>query len=245
MALAQAVNHVEGRAAFQRKLIDQPLMRSVLADLALEYEAAVAFAVRVGAAFSADDAASAALARLSVSLAKYWLTKRNPAFVYECMECHGGVGYVEETPMPRLFRESPVNGIWEGSGNVIALDVLRTLRRRPAALDAFTAELDPAAGADRAFDAAAAALQRDLSAVPEEADARRVVERMALLLQASLLLRHAPSAIADAFCATRLGADGGRLFGVLPKSADIAGILARQTPRPAPARPRATRVRRT
>jgi putative acyl-CoA dehydrogenase len=228
-ALAEAVNHVEGRAAFQRKLIDQPLMRGVLADLALEYEAAVALAVRVGAAFSVDDAASAALARLAVAVAKYWLTKRNPAFVYECMECHGGVGYVEETPMPRLFRESPVNGIWEGSGNVIALDVLRTLRREPAALDAFLGELAAAAGASRGFDEAARAFERELSATPAEADGRRIVERMALLLQGSLLLRHAPAAVADAFCATRLGLDGGRLFGILPKGGDIDGILARQT----------------
>jgi putative acyl-CoA dehydrogenase len=203
-------------------------MRSVLADLALEYEAAVALAVRVGAAFSADDEASAALARLSVALAKYWLTKRDPAFVYECMECHGGVGYVEETPMPRLFRESPVNGIWEGSGNVIALDVLRTLRREPGARDAFAAELAAASGSDGAFDAAAGAFERQLSGTPDEADGRQIVERMALLLQASLLIRHAPAAVADAFCATRLGEGGGRLFGVLPKGADVAGILARQ-----------------
>ena len=227
-ALAETVNHVEGRAAFQKKLIDQPLMRGVVADLALEYEAAVALAVRVGAAFSAEDETSAALARLSVAVAKYWLTKRNPAFVYECMECHGGVGYVEETPMPRLFRESPVNGIWEGSGNVIALDVLRTLRREPGARDALTTELAAAAGGDRRFDEAARAFGREISGAPEEADARRIVERMALLLQASLLLRHAPTAVADAFCATRLDPDGGRLFGVLPKAADVAGILARQ-----------------
>ncbi len=227
-ALAETVNHVEGRATFQKKLIDQPLMRGVVADLALEYEAAVALAVRVGAAFSAEDETSAALARLSVAVAKYWLTKRNPAFVYECMECHGGVGYVEETPMPRLFRESPVNGIWEGSGNVIALDVLRTLRREPGARDALTTELAAAAGGDRRFDEAARAFGREISGAPEEADARRIVERMALLLQASLLLRHAPTAVADAFCATRLDPDGGRLFGVLPKAADVAGILARQ-----------------
>jgi putative acyl-CoA dehydrogenase len=200
----------------------------VIADLALEYEAAVALATRVGAAFSADDEASAALARLSVAVAKYWLTKRNPGFVYECMECHGGVGYVEETPMPRLFRESPVNGIWEGSGNVIALDVLRTLRREPGALDAFAAELAATTGADRAYDGALRTLKEQLSAAPEEADGRQIAERMALLLQASLLLRHAPAAVADAFCATRLGDAGGRLFGVLPRGADVAGILARQ-----------------
>ncbi len=227
-ALAEAVNHAEGRAAFQKKLIDQPLMRRVLADLALEYEAAVALAVRVGAAFSADDEASAALARLSVAVAKYWLTKRNPGFVYECMECHGGVGYVEETPMPRLFRESPVNGIWEGSGNVIVLDVLRTLRREPGAVDALAAELDTASGANAAFDTATTALRDQLAGAPEEADGRQIVERVALLLQASLLLRQAPSGVADAFCATRLGGAGGRLFGVLPRTADVAGILSRQ-----------------
>jgi putative acyl-CoA dehydrogenase len=130
--------------------------------------------------------------------------------------------------MPRLFRESPVNGIWEGSGNVIALDVLRTLRREPGARDAFAAELAAASGSDGAFDAAAGAFERQLSGTPDEADGRQIVERMALLLQASLLIRHAPAAVADAFCATRLGEGGGRLFGVLPKGADVAGILARQ-----------------
>jgi putative acyl-CoA dehydrogenase len=144
------------------------------------------------------------------------------------MECHGGVGYVEDTPMPRLFRESPVNGIWEGSGNVIALDVLRTLRREPGALDAFAAELAAAAGADRVFDAAVRGFERQLATAPEEADGRQVVERMAVLLQASLLLRHAPAAVADAFCSTRLGEGGGRLFGVLPRGTDVGAILGRQ-----------------
>lgn len=227
-ALAEAINHVEGRVAFQRKLIDQPLMRGVIADLALEYEAAVALAVRVGAAFSAGDEASAALARLSVAVAKYWLTKRNPGFVYECMECHGGVGYVEETPMPRLFRESPVNGIWEGSGNVIALDVLRTLRREPGATDAFLTELDAASGADRHLDAGVREIRARIAEAPDESDGRRIVERMALLLQAALLIRHGPAAVADAFCATRLGEEGCRLYGALPGGADVAGILNRQ-----------------
>jgi putative acyl-CoA dehydrogenase len=227
-ALAEAVNHAEGRTVFQKKLVDQPLMRGVLADLAIEYEAAVVLAVKVAAAFSSDDPEGAALARLSVALAKYWLTKRNPGFVYECMECHGGVGYVEETPMPRLFRESPVNGIWEGSGNVIALDVLRTLRREPGAIEALATELAAAKGADRAYDAAVGTLESQLAAAAEEADGRRIAERMALLLQASLLVRHAPAAVADAFCATRLGNGGGSLFGVLPRGADTAAILARQ-----------------
>lgn len=225
-ALAEAVNHVAGRTAFQRRLIDQPLMARVIADLAIEYEAAVALAVRVGAAFGNED--EAPFARLAVALAKYWLTKRNPGFVYECMECHGGVGYCEDTPLPRLFRESPVNGIWEGSGNVIALDVLRTLGREPRAGEAFLAEIAPARGADQNFDAAVRRLEGELRS-PEEADARRIAERMALLLQGALLLRHGPPAVADAFCATRLGDDGGRLHGVLPKATDIAAILSRQT----------------
>lgn len=225
-ALAEAVNHVEGRAAFQRRLIDQPLMRAVVADLAVEYEAAVALAVRVATAFGRD--ADAPFARLAVALAKYWLTKRNPGFVYECMECHGGVGYVEETPMPRLFRESPVNGIWEGSGNVIALDVLRTLRREPAALAAYEAEIAMAAGADRRFDAAALRLGEAIAQGLAEADGRRIAEQMALLLQGALLLRHGAPAVADAFCATRLAGGGGRLFGALPQAADTDAIVARQ-----------------
>jgi len=227
-ALAETVNHTHGRFAFQKRLSDQPLMRGVLADLALEYEAAVAIAVRVGAAFSAEDEASRALARLSVALAKYWLTKRNPGFIYECMECHGGVGYVEETPMPRLFRESPLNGIWEGSGNVIALDVLRTLRKEPAALEAFFGELSAATGTNREFDAGVAALKDRLSGGLEEAEGRGLVERMALLLQASLLIRHAPDALSDAFCATRIGDAGGRMYGVLPKGTELDAILGRQ-----------------
>lgn len=227
-ALAEAVNHARGRVAFQRKLVDQPVMRGVLADLALEYEAAVALAVRVAMAFGAGDDAEGAMARLGVAVAKYWLTKRSPAFVYECMECHGGVGYVEETPMPRLFRESPVNGIWEGSGNVIALDVLRTLRREPAALDALTAEVALARGADRHLDAAADRLEEWLGRAPEEGEARALVEAMALVLQGALLLRHAPAPVAEAFIVSRLGPEGGRLFGVLPKGTEVAAILARQ-----------------
>ncbi len=206
-------------------------MRAVVADLALEYEAAVALAARVAVAFGSGDGqpgTDSAFARLAVAVAKFWLTKRCPAFVYECMECHGGVGYVEETPLPRLYREAPVNAIWEGSGNVIALDVLRTLRREPAALAAFADELAAARGADRAFDAAAAGLLERLARPVEEAEARGVVERMALLLQAALLLRHAPPAVADAFCATRLADGGGRLYGILPAGADVAGILSRQ-----------------
>ncbi|MDB5457508.1 MAG: alkylation response protein [Caulobacter sp.] len=227
-ALAEAVNHVAGRRAFQKTLIDQPAMRAVVADLALEYEAAAALTLRVARAFDATDAQGRAFARLAVALGKYWLTKRDPNFVYECMECHGGVGYVEETPMPRLFRESPLNAIWEGSGNVIALDVLRTLRKEPAAVEAYLAEIGAARGVDGRFDAAATRLADRLAGAPGEAEARRLTEDMALLLQGALLVRHAPPAVADAFVASRLAGDGGRGFGTLSAAADLDAIVRRQ-----------------
>lgn len=227
MALAQAHHHVANRRAFQKTLIDQPAMRAVIADLALEYEAAAALTMRVARAFSDADESERAFARLGVAAAKYWLTKRNPNFVYECMECHGGAGYVEESPLPRLFRESPLNAIWEGSGNVIALDILRTLAREPAARDAFAAEALAARGANVLLAAAAEDVAARLKNVPAEADARRLAERMALVLQASLLVRHSPHAVADAFVATRLGGEGARSFGVLPKGAAVDAIVAR------------------
>ncbi|MGF7159095.1 putative acyl-CoA dehydrogenase [Rhodoligotrophos appendicifer] len=230
-ALAQAVHHVSGRRAFQKTLIDQPAMRNVIADLALDYEAAICLAMRIAAAFDAPDPDGRAFARLVVALGKYWLTKRTPNFIYECMECHGGIGYVEETPMPRLFRESPVNAIWEGSGNVIALDILRTLAREPSALEAFRAELSATQGANPHLDRYADdVLSRLSKGALTEADARIMAERMALLLQASLLVRHTPAAVSDTFCATRLGANGGLCYGTLPATADITGILARQLP---------------
>ncbi len=225
-ALAEAVNHAEGRSAFQKRLIDQPAMAAVLADLALEYEAACALVLRVARAFSEPGEEARAFARLAVALAKYRLTKRCPEFVYECMEVHGGVGYVEETPMPRLFRESPLNAIWEGSGNVIALDVLRTLRREPSALAAFRAEVADACAAEPRLARAAEGLEALAGA--GEAGARLLAERMALVLQAALLVRHAPAAVADAFCASRLAGEGGSAYGALPTGADAAGVLARQ-----------------
>ena len=229
MALAQAVHHARGRRVFQKSLIDQAAMRAVLADLALEYEAAAVLTMRVGRAFDGRSEDERAFARLSVAVAKYWLTKRNPNFVYECMECLGGAGYVEESPMPRLFRESPLNAIWEGSGNVIALDILRTLAREPAALEAFAAELDLARGFDARLDRSTQALRDALAdGLPAEGEARRIAERMALLLQASLLARHAPAALADAFIATRIAGEGGRCFGTLPSGADVGSILERQ-----------------
>jgi putative acyl-CoA dehydrogenase len=227
-ALAEAVNHVAGRRAFQKTLIDQVLMTSVVADLALEYEAAVVLAMRVARFFGEPGPEARALARLGVALAKYLLTKRCPNFVYECLECHGGVGYVEETPMPRLFRESPLNAIWEGSGNVIALDVLRTLSREPAALDAYAAEVALANGGNRRLDHAALELMAHARKPVDEAQARSLCERMALVLQGSLLVRHAPRAVADAFCVRHFGEGGGFTYGTLPSSVDVAAIVRRQ-----------------
>jgi putative acyl-CoA dehydrogenase len=229
MALVQAVHHTTYRRAFQKALIDQPAMRAVLADLALEYEGAVALAMRTARAFDAEDEAGRAFARLSVALGKYWLTKRTPGFVYECMECHGGNGYVEDGPMPRLFRESPLNAIWEGSGNVIALDILRTLAREPAALDGYAAEVGAARGESAALDRAAAEVLDGLGkGLPSEAQARRTAERLALVLQGSLLVKHGPAEVADAFVASRLSGDWGATYGVLPAGADLGAIVGRQ-----------------
>jgi putative acyl-CoA dehydrogenase len=229
MALALAVHHVKNRRAFQRKLIDQPLMRAVIADLALDYEAAVALAARVARSFDGGDELEKVFARLSVAVGKYWLTKRNPNFIFECMECHGGVGYCEDTPLPRLFRESPVNAIWEGSGNVIALDILRTLQRERLALEALKAEFDKARGGDSRLDAAAGHLLDELeSSSPPESHARHLAERMALVLQGALLVRHAPSAIAEAFCGARLKSELTGSYGILPDGADVDAIIDRQ-----------------
>ncbi|MDA0567228.1 acyl-CoA dehydrogenase family protein [Streptomonospora sp. S1-112] len=235
--LVQAVHHAQHRRAFGRPLIDQPLMRNVLADLALESEAATTLMTRLaGAADRAvrGDAAEAAFRRVAVAVGKFWVTKRLPAHAAEALECLGGNGYVEESGMPRLFRESPLNSIWEGSGNVAALDVLRALARTPDSAEAFTAELRLAEGADARFDAALKRLLDDL-ADPEEAEfrARTLVEEMALLLQAALLLRHAPAAVADAFVGTRLGTGSGRVFGGLPRGTDTAAVIERARPRPA------------
>ena len=227
-ALSEALNHVRHRHAFGRTLAEQPLMRAVVADLALEYEAAVLLAARVARAFDAESGPERAFARLAVAVGKYWLTSRTPGFVFECMACHGGVGYVEETPMPRLFRESPLNAIWEGSGNVIALDILRTLAREPEALAALEVELDAAAGASRPFDRARMRLGERLAAGGGEDGARGLAERVALLLQASLAIRRLPPALADAFIATRLSEDRASGYGAAIAIGDTGPILARQ-----------------
>jgi putative acyl-CoA dehydrogenase len=232
-AVANATWHAAHRSAFGRRLAEQPLMVNVLADLAIESEAATAVALRLARAYdeAPDDANADAFKRLATAVAKYHVCKRAPGHAFEALECLGGNGYVEASGMPRLYREAPLASIWEGSGNVMALDVLRALSRSPEALDAFFAEVDEAAGADPRLDDFAAATRAeftDLEAI--EPRARRVVERMALCLQGSLLVRHAPAAVADAFCAARLAGDAGLSYGTLPAGVDAAAIVARHTP---------------
>ncbi|GAA4027519.1 DNA alkylation response protein [Streptomyces plumbiresistens] len=230
--LVEAGHHVRHRRAFGARLVDQPLMRNVLADLALESEAATTLSLRLAAAADRavrGDTDEAAFRRIATAVGKYWVTKRGPAFTAEALECLGGNGYVEESGMPRHYREAPLLSIWEGSGNVNALDVLRALRRESGSAQALFAELALARGADARLDAAVTRL-KDQVAQTSEAGARRLVELMALTLQASLLVRHAPPAVADAFCATRLGGDWGHAFGTLPDTADLDTVLARALP---------------
>jgi putative acyl-CoA dehydrogenase len=233
-AVAEAAWHVRHREAFGRLLVDQPAMTAVVADLALESEAATATALRLARAHD-DDASSTEIVfrRLATAVSKYWICKRGPEHAYEALECLGGNGYTEAFPLARRYREQPVMAVWEGSGNVIALDVLRALAKEPESLDAFDAEVGLAAGASATFDAhrtATLARARSLAAAEPDAasrQARRLVAELALSLQASLLLRHAPSAVSDAFIESRLGPDRSHLYGELPASADLRAILAR------------------
>ncbi|MEV5977592.1 acyl-CoA dehydrogenase family protein [Streptomyces sp. NPDC052114] len=230
-AVAQAVHHATYREAFGGKLVDKPLMRNVLADLALESEAATTLAMRLAAAYDDGGEQERAFLRLAVPAAKYWVTKRCTPLAGEALECLGGNGYVEESGMPRLLREAPLNSIWEGSGNVQALDVLRALQREPMALNAFLQEVGKARGADHRLDGAIKSMLTELADLDGiEGRARRVVERMALVLQGSLLVRHAPAQVADAFCASRLGGDWGGAFGTLPHSLDLAAVVDRAAP---------------
>ncbi|MFF4013245.1 acyl-CoA dehydrogenase family protein [Streptomyces sp. NPDC001717] len=227
-ALTQAVHHAEHRSAFGAPLIKQPLMRNVLADLAVESEAATTLVLRLAAAYDAGTEQERAFLRLAVPVAKYWVTKRCTPMVAEALECLGGNGYVEESGLPRLLRESPLNSVWEGSGNVQALDVLRALQREPQALAAFLQEIGLARGADHRLDSAIKDLLTELADLEGiEARARRVVERMALVLQGSLLLRWAPPEVADAFCASRLGGDWGAAFGTLPHGLALGAVVER------------------
>jgi putative acyl-CoA dehydrogenase len=232
-AVAQALHHCALRSAFGKLLIRQPLMINVLADLVLEHEGSLALAMRVARALdSRSDEREDLLVRVLTAVGKYWICKRTPNLTYEAMECIGGSGVMEDSPFPRLFRESPVNAIWEGSGNVQCLDVLRVLRKSPAAIEAFFDELAPARGANPALDRAVGALQRDFAnQVEVEFRARNLVDRMALAMQAGLLVRHAPTLVADAFCASRLASTGQHNFGALDRTADCAAIIGRATPR--------------
>jgi putative acyl-CoA dehydrogenase len=229
-ALAEAVHHVSYRRAFQKTLIDQPLMRAVVSDIALDYEAAAMLTMRVARAFDGESEHDPHFSRLAVALGKFWLTKRTQQFVYECLECLGGGGYVEDSALPRYYREAPVNAIWEGSGNVIALDILRTLQKKPAALDAYFAELSPARGSHRCFDRSLDELSQAVRTGTPEAGARYVAETMALTLAAAQLFRNGPEAVASAFCDVRLSAEGrGLNYGASRARIDVNAIIERQT----------------
>ncbi len=234
-AVAQATHHAANRSAFGRKLIDQPLMENVLADLCLESEAATASVMRLARAYdeaAGGDEEAALLQRLATPVLKYWICKRAPWHAVEALECFGGNGYAEESGMPRLFRESPLMSIWEGSGNVQCLDALRAMVKSPASYEAFFNEVGEAAGADPRLDSFVEKLQQQITGDPEtlEVRARRVVESMGLAFQASMLVRHGDPAVADAFCASRLAGDWGEAFGTLPAGTDFKAIIERSTP---------------
>ena len=232
-SVSEAIWHARHRSAFGARLIDQPAMTAVLADLALEAEAATWTSLRLAHAYESDGGEGEQLfRRLATAVSKYWICKRGPHHAYEALECLGGNGYTEDWPLARRYREQPVMAVWEGSGNVIALDVLRGIARTPQSLDAFWTELDSTAGADPVLDAHLARLRKELAADlsdPEAAQtrARATVEGMALALQASLMLRHAPSAAAEAFVRARLGEDRGHQYGILPRGTDAAAVVAR------------------
>lgn len=231
-SVVRALHHCSQRSAFGKLLIDQPLMRNVLADLALESEAAVALSMRVARAIDGAERNphESALARIATAIGKYWICKRTPVVVSEAMECFGGIGYVEDTIMPRLFRQSPLNSIWEGAGNVQCLDVLRAMNKEPETREALFAELLEARGASKLLDREVQALSvefEDLTTL--ELRSRAIVERLALALQASLLLRSGNDTIAQGFCRSRLGHEHGQTFGTLAADAPIQLLLERAT----------------
>ena len=230
-ATVRAVHHARHRSAFGATLVDQPLMRNVLSDLIIESEAATTVMMRLAGATdkaARGDAQETELRRIALAVTKYWVCKRAPSHAAEALECLGGNGYAEESGMPRLYRESPLMSIWEGSGNVAALDSLRALVKQPDSVEAYFTEVGHAAGADSRLDDAVSRLGKELADRSDiEYRARRVVELMALVLQGSLLVRHGDPAVADAFCASRLGEDWGGAFGTLPTGVDTAAVLAR------------------
>ncbi|WP_089177402.1 acyl-CoA dehydrogenase family protein [Bosea sp. AS-1] len=234
-AVAQAAHHTAHRRAFQKALIDQPIMANVIADLALEVEASAWLAFRFVHALDREGASEAEklIGRIGAPIAKYWNCKRATPVVVEALECHGGNGFIEDHLMARLYREAPLNGIWEGTGNVVCLDVLRSIRRYPDCVPALLDELRAARGSDPRYDAFLAELETDLvDVLKHEYLARRFVERMALGLSASLLIRHAPHAVADAFVASRLAGGWSGHFGSLPQGADLQAIARRAVPVP-------------
>jgi putative acyl-CoA dehydrogenase len=233
--VAQAIHHASHRSVFGRELSEQPLMRNVLADLAVESEAATIAAMRLARAYDealAGDEEAQQLKRIANAVLKYWTCKRAVAHAGEALECLGGNGYVEESGMPRLFRESPLNSIWEGSGNVQCLDVLRAMVKSPTSVEAFFAEVADGAASEPRLQVFVESLREELPGDLEtiEARARRVVEKMALALQASLLVRYGDEAVADAFCASRLSGDWGQAFGTLPPGTDFGRIIDRHSP---------------
>jgi putative acyl-CoA dehydrogenase len=235
VGVAQAIHHATQRSVFGRELVEQPLMRNVLADLAIESEAATIGALRLARAYDealAGDEEAQSFKRIANAVLKYWTCKRAVSHAGEALECLGGNGYVEESGMPRLFRESPLNSIWEGSGNVQCLDVLRAMVKSPAALEAFFAEVAEVAASEPRLASFATELRDELPGDLEtiEARARRIVERMALALQGSLLVRYGDEAVADAFCASRLSGDWGQAFGTLPAGVDFGRIIERHRP---------------
>ena len=235
-AVAQAVNHAAGRAAFGKTLLDQPLMRNVLADLQLEVEGSLAIAMRMGEALDQStldpsNSHESLLLRLGLPAGKYWICKRTPFHAYEAMECLGGNGVTEDFIMARLYREAPINAIWEGSGNVQALDMLRALGKTPAVLDTWFAELDKTRGSDARLDKAVDALKREFSDMDEaEYRARDIVDRVSLTMQASQLVAAGNQSVAEAFIASRLGEHGDRNYGTLPKGLDLDEVLKRANP---------------
>ncbi|HEV2675654.1 MAG TPA: acyl-CoA dehydrogenase family protein [Aliidongia sp.] len=230
-ALTQALHHTSHRSAFQRRLIDQPLMRNVLADLAVDSEASTLLAFRVARAcdeVQRGDEGARRFERIAVAIAKYWTCKRASAFIHEALECHGGNGFVEEHLMARLYREAPLNSIWEGSGNVIVLDVMRAFQREPDSIAAFLDEVKKAKNADHRLDKHIARLEQELSNLADfEHRGRHLVEMMVFALQGALLVQHSTPAVADAFCAARLDGRWGRAFGTLPPDVDMEAILSR------------------
>jgi len=232
-AVTEAIDHARQRKAFGAKLIDQPIMRDVLADLAIEAEASLALSLRMARAFDhRGDAHEDRLVRLGTALGKYWICKRAPMHAYEAMECIGGSGVMEDSPMPRLYREAPVNAIWEGSGNVQCLDVLRAIQKTPDTLDAYFREVGEARGENRALDTHVADLKADLRDVNDfEAHARDLCDRLALGLQASVVARNCPGVVADAFCRSRLASRGAHHYGALPRGVDGAAIVRRAAAR--------------